>query len=583
MTNPVLAVDLLLASRRSRPLTARCFYALWLLLQFACLGCIWIEWPVTPPASWDMTEVVELFLEAFIVQHFLLLLVAVPAYLAGAITDEKAKGTLLLLLTADVSPWQIVVGKLFARLLQVLTLVSVGLPLFCLVGAYFGVLTSDTILGLVLLTLAVLFALGGLSVWVSVRSTQARDAALRLYVLLGLVVVGAWALVGYAMPRLTRQFRGNAEVIEVLGRIKQVILGFEPLHILGPSTHGDDLWSRLFLACSVYFGIGLVFLILAAWQLRSQAIRYLEQGRSERRKCARRHPVVDDPVSWRERLAGRKLIHWVGAFLLMIATTEACRWILPKGIIWYLAGLWSAAGVVLSLPLSIRASGAITGERDRQTWDTLLMTPLETWEIVVAKRWGVLQAFGLYFLAFLVPVLILSCVLGFRAVLLSLAMLLIWGMALFLFTSTGIWCSAFARSSWRSLVATVARGYGFFLGILTIIGLVYLAAACVLSPVMGILSNFMGVTSVPEDALLGVIMVTSLYLAWRLHKAANTRLWLAQTWIDTRERYGRTFTRSLTRALKNARERQEMRKKTAELAAVSRRRVTAEDPPRYSS
>jgi hypothetical protein len=40
------------------------------------------------------------------------------------------------------------------------------------------------------------------------------------------------------------------------------------------------------------------------------------------------------------------------------------------------------------------------------------------------------------------------------------------------------------------------------------------------------------------------------YLAWRLYQAAETQIWLAQAWIETHERYGRSFTRSLSRALK---------------------------------
>jgi hypothetical protein len=91
----------------------------------------------------------------------------------------------------------------------------------------------------------------------------------------------------------------------------------------------------------------------------------------------------------------------------------------------------------------------------------------------------------------------------------------------------------------------------------------------------------MGVTTVPENFILGVVVLSALYLAWRLHKSADHRLWLAQTWIETRERYGRTFTRSLTRALRNAQERRERKAKEAALAAqVSRLR---DDPPRYSS
>jgi ABC-type transport system involved in multi-copper enzyme maturation permease subunit len=585
MANPVLALDLRLAGRRLTSIRFSSVYAGWLLVQLGVLGCVCFDWPVKRPASWQLGEVIEVYLACFLLQHFFLLLIAVPAYLAGAITDEKAKGTLLLLLTAYVSPWEVVTGKLLARLIQVGTLTLVGLPLFCFVGAYFGYLTWTTLLGVVLLTLALLFAVGAVSVWVSVISTQARTAALRLYVGLAATILTGWWLVQYGLPFLIKRVAVYPEIADRLTQVGSLLRCFDPLYVLGPSwglADEAEFWRRfqvVGIGCAI---VGATFLTMAVWQLRPHAIRYLEGVSSRQRKGPKRHPVEDDPVCWRERLAGKKVLHWVGALIFAIAATEACRWILQKKEFWYFAALWGAGGVLLSLPLSIRASGAITGERDRQTWGTLLISPLETWEIIIDKRWGVLQSFFPYYLAFLVPALTLPWVLGTRALLLTAAMLLLWTTVLFFMASTGVWCSAFSSSSWRSLVATVARGYGYFLGLLTLVALIHLGLACVLSPVAGILANVMGVTSVPEDLILGLVIITSLYLSWRHYKSANDRLWLAQTWIDTRERYGRTFTRSLTRALMNAKQRQEERRKAAELAAMTRRRVP-DDPPRYSS
>ena len=55
---------------------------------------------------------------------------------AGALTEEKVSGTLIYQLTSDLTPGEIVLGKLFARLAQVLVLFLTGLPMLCAVGVF---------------------------------------------------------------------------------------------------------------------------------------------------------------------------------------------------------------------------------------------------------------------------------------------------------------------------------------------------------------------------------------------------------------------------------------------------------------
>ena len=61
----------------------------------------------------------------------LLLLLATPAYTAGAIPDEKTRGTLQYLLAADLTAWEILAGKLLGRIAQVALLALAALPLIC--------------------------------------------------------------------------------------------------------------------------------------------------------------------------------------------------------------------------------------------------------------------------------------------------------------------------------------------------------------------------------------------------------------------------------------------------------------------
>src|SRR4051794_27761607 len=102
MIGPILHQELLLGSRRNRLHAFRWIYAGWLVLQvlFFCLEILGNPTRATSPRNHGGVPVSELaaiggqFTETFVVQQLILLLLVTPAFVAGAITDEKRRGTL---------------------------------------------------------------------------------------------------------------------------------------------------------------------------------------------------------------------------------------------------------------------------------------------------------------------------------------------------------------------------------------------------------------------------------------------------------------------------------------------------------
>src|SRR5262249_8536885 len=115
----------------------------------------------------------------------------------------------------------------------------------------------------------------------------------------------------------------------------------------------------------------------------------------------------------------------------------------------------AAAGLVVG----VRCSGAITGERERLTWESLLLTPLSAKQIVEGKFWGVMTASYWYLLAYAAPALALSVLGGVLAFVWVLLYLGVTVVAMYFLGAAGLWCSARCRDSWRSLAATVGVGY----------------------------------------------------------------------------------------------------------------------------
>jgi ABC-type transport system involved in multi-copper enzyme maturation permease subunit len=115
----------------------------------------------------------ELFAGLMMVVTLLVVLLA-PAFTAGAISLEREKQTLDLLVTTPISSLSIVIGKLLSALTYVFILIGASVPLTAVVFVFGGVAPDDVIRGYIVL-LATAFGLGAFGLFCSslVKRTQA--------------------------------------------------------------------------------------------------------------------------------------------------------------------------------------------------------------------------------------------------------------------------------------------------------------------------------------------------------------------------------------------------------------------------
>ena len=115
----------------------------------------------------------ELFAGLMMVVTLLVVLLA-PAFTAGAISLEREKQTLDLLVTTPISSLSIVIGKLFSALTYVFILIGASVPLTAVVFVFGGVAPDDVIRGYIVL-LATAIGLGSFGLLCSsiVKRTQA--------------------------------------------------------------------------------------------------------------------------------------------------------------------------------------------------------------------------------------------------------------------------------------------------------------------------------------------------------------------------------------------------------------------------
>jgi hypothetical protein len=103
----------------------------------------------------------------------LLVLVLAPAFTTGAISLEREKQTLDMLVTTPLSTLGMVIGKLFSALTYVFLLIIASIPLASLVFVFGGVGPEDLLRGYALL-FALAFGMGAIGLFISalVRRTQ---------------------------------------------------------------------------------------------------------------------------------------------------------------------------------------------------------------------------------------------------------------------------------------------------------------------------------------------------------------------------------------------------------------------------
>jgi ABC-type transport system involved in multi-copper enzyme maturation permease subunit len=494
MVGPVLYQEMLLGGRRGRWHWLRYIYVAWLLIVLVCwLGGSWLFVPLATRRPWTITDLAAFssyYLSFFLFQHFLLLALITPVLVAGAVTDEKWRGTLQYLLTTDLLPWEILLGKLTARVYQAQMLALIGLPLICFFGPFAG-LDVLRVFGFLACTLLLLFGIGSLSLLASVWCRHTRDAVLSVF------CIGAAAFLLVPLIELLSARAAPGAV----GALREYIHPLYPLGQAWMSMPADEYLRRLGYFAIFWGGLGFMCLLVAGWRLRAAYVRQLEKsGRQKRLHWwnLRRPRLKENPLLWKERYVEgiaplsllRKVPTWLGVAVILLLTTVSSGWILvehlPYGTtlehlwsllrqgdweallsVWgrldpnYWPFFWQGWAVLLltTLIVGIRCSGAVSGEREKQTWEALLLTPMETHILIRGKLWGIAGACVPYLLAYAVPALTLSAIGGWFSVFWVALLLVITVLGIFYVAGVGIYWSVCSSTSWRSLLATLVSTY----------------------------------------------------------------------------------------------------------------------------
>jgi ABC-type transport system involved in multi-copper enzyme maturation permease subunit len=482
LCGPVLFYDMVRTARQGRYALIRMVYGIILFAALSLLARSWLNRPAN--YAKDLASFANSFFTTMVMIQFTVIIAMTPAYTAGSITEEKERKTLEYLLATDLSSREIILGKFFSRLGNLTLLLMTGFPIVALLQLLGGI-DPDLLLMTLAATLLLMMSLAAASVLCSVYAPRTRKAVVATYA--GLFVYLILLPLFYGLLRVPSRWipvtGPRAEFLDVFDFINSG----NPFYAFGRITGApgrsliDELADSLARFALIHIVVTVACLGWAILRLRGVFLKENTHSRTRLVAVRKTRVIGSSPIVWKEMQTGTRSIVTRALFAAMILLTFAPAFFifgevnqisdpdwrehLANSFNFYLRSVGTLVICGLLLSILLKASGTVTIEREKQTLDTLLTTPLSTMEVLHGKWLGSILAFGRGALLWLGALWMLGLATGG----LSAAGLVMSMLVLAVFTtvcsSIGLWASTIARSSVRAhmtalgTVALLALGH----------------------------------------------------------------------------------------------------------------------------
>jgi ABC-type transport system involved in multi-copper enzyme maturation permease subunit len=431
---PVFRSELNAMARRKRTFVVRVMYGLLLLVSFCIPLYISGLSKAAELAHHELTRLVEECWGAIVETQALAILILTPALVAGSLAQERASGKLDLLTASPLSSLEIILGKLAARFVVVVMIIALALPVLCILSLIGGVDVRRAILeDAVLLATGLLIAATAMAV--SMLSTRPGRAIAFTY-----MIEAGWMAVPFLIERARDFGTGLVGWLAQWAWPVELALGLtNPIYVShhwGSNPRASD-WP-LIRTMAVQVGLSLLLVAGSAAILRPMVRGAGPFGWRvapmsfllSRRRLLPRSRCGDQPMVWKECHAARTTILFrlaaaVGVLGVAIplghltwelsapafaelqaegyrpAGVSAARFELNE----FLCLTLVALHVLMGFVLAARSATSITLEKEKGTWASLLVTPMDGGELVGGKLMGALWGLrwlGLLYAGFLV-------------------------------------------------------------------------------------------------------------------------------------------------------------------------------------
>jgi len=411
VVGPILDKELRVTSRRKRYYFLRTGYIVLLTLILAQVWFLAVMGPAVGGAALyqasRMSQVALSTTMTIFWFEFIVLQLLAVVMLSSAISDEIRKNTLDSLLSSPVTCIQIVLGKLFARLWQLMLLAGISLPILSILRSMGGVPWNFLIAGTCIILTAAMTA-GLISLWYSISRRPAYQVIyLTLLTCLLLYVASPLLLTG--LKDMSVQIPNGVEAaLVVLNPFAAFMVVSKSL--LGAQSSASAVYPWP-VHCLSMLGFCIVLMGLCIRKVRTVTTRH-QVGfvqRWRQRLRSRPSPAAAEtaaprmtfpegmnPVT-RKELSRAGLWGFGHQWMNIVMALAVCclyggvayyGWLREEGFHIAVIELLIVWAMLQVMSLSARA---IVVEKEARTWISLLTTPLNDQQILMGKVWAVIR------------------------------------------------------------------------------------------------------------------------------------------------------------------------------------------------
>ena len=509
---PVLFYDMVRTSRRSRYSIIRILYGGFL---FFILCYMFLILHLGPHFGQELRAretavLAETFFGTFMLVQLVMVILLTPAYVAGAIAEEKDRKTLEFLLATDLRNREIVLSKLLSRLANLTLLLLTGLPVLSILQLIGGVDPQLMLAGFAGIGLTMV-GIASISILLSTLFKKPRDAISLTYLfLLAYASLSSFGAFLSSHPALSLPvwfgddpptLRDAILVLDAgnpISAVTDVVRAINGRTRFGARTSlGTELPGILTRYAWFHLVLSLICIAWSIARVRAIALKQSTAGTTASLRLWEqfRPSVGVFPMLWKEFfIEGRTKFNWLVwlAILVLVALTLGSGlWILgdfvwndllqdefavgrrqgawerlSESMNWWFRFAGPSVACLTLLMIGVRAATSITSERERDTFDALIATPLSGEGILLAKIAGNLTSMRPAWLWFGSMLLLALCTGALHplAVPIIVSAWLVYAMFV---TMAGLAFSMFCKSSiWSALftvVTTLALGGGHWL------------------------------------------------------------------------------------------------------------------------
>lgn len=486
MTGPIFDKELRVSSRRKRNYVLRFAYLAILLTVILFIWEMEVRWGygnVAYQAS-RLSQAGLLITGAVVAVQFYVAQILSIIMLSNSISDEVYNKTLGALMSTPINSFQIVMGKLLSKLLQIALLICVTLPILAIVRVFGGVPWDFLLTSLCVTFTAVLFA-AMVSLNLSISHKHAYMVIimgfLRLIILYFAVPLFAvWTAYQYFGINQNTAIEWIALVNPLF--VMQILL----TDLFNPGGIGIQMfpwgWHCLFmLACSAILFIRAVIVVRkkalqqACGQTQTSKRKWKLWPASHKNEKIRR--VKGKPLVWKEMT--RSAINMTtGKKVLLAAAVIGCtlysyymcyrEGMFKYGDMHILYGMvFMTLGIFIS---TVFAATSITSDKVSRTLPVLLTTLISDWQIITAKAVGVFRrTIPIWTLLFGHIILFIFLRQIHPSALFQIA-IIVFGAMIFV-TSSGLFFSSLLKSTTGAVIANLIFVAFVWGGILIVTGM----------------------------------------------------------------------------------------------------------------